>query len=40
MAKLNAIPGYLALFVRAKDPVTSENWAASPGMAAEGGDHR
>ena len=35
MAKLNAIPGYLALFARAKDPVTSENWAASPGMAAE-----
>jgi hypothetical protein len=35
MAKLNAIPGDLALFARAKDPVTSENWAASPGMVAE-----
>ena len=32
MARLNAIPGYLALFARAKDPVTSENWAVSPGM--------
>jgi hypothetical protein len=35
MARLNEIPGYLALFARAKDPVTSENWAVSPGMAAE-----